>query len=323
MKIKNIIVSSLVLFLLSCNNKSKLEKAVEQMPLKMELHRFDQAFFKATAQSLPKLKQEYPFFFPIGTDDQVWLNKIQDAQWNDLFNEVQLVYKSFELQKLEIENVFKRIKFYFPTVVTPKIYTVIGEMDLNTKTIYAQDKLIIALELYIGKNHKFYEEFPSYLKQNFEMRQILPDVVASFSEQIVPPPTDKILLSQIIYYGKQLYLKDILLPDYTDNEKIGYTTEQIKWCDANESYMWQYFIEKKLLFSADSRLENQFINTAPFSKFYLEIDNESPGRIGQWLGWQIVKSYMNNNKVTVPQLLKTSTSQIFEQSKYKPKKNGQ
>ena len=321
MKLKIILFLGFFFLVFSCNKKSEVETVVEQMPLQVKLFRFDQAFFNSTPEELPKLKQQFPFFFADGFDDKVWIDKMQNPQWRDLYNEVQLKYKNFEPQKIEIETLFKHVKYYFPTIITPNIYTVIGEMDLNTKTIYAKDKLIIALELYIGKNHKFYEEFPVYLKQNFEERQILPDVVASFSEQIVPPPTDKNFLAQMIYYGKQLYLKDVLIPSYTDAQKIGYSDAQIKWCQDNESYMWQYFIEKKLLFSADGRLENQFINTAPFSKFYLEIDNESPGRVGQWLGWQIVKSYMTNNKVSVQQLLKTNAQLIFEQSKYKPKKN--
>jgi hypothetical protein len=37
---------------------------------------------------------------------------------------------------------------------------------------------------------------------------------------------EKDLLSQMIYHGKQLYLKD-LLPDYTDAEKMGYSPKQI------------------------------------------------------------------------------------------------
>lgn len=323
MKFKSIIICALLALVSACQNKSKVESAVEAMPLQMKTFRFDQAFFTTTPQELPKLKQEYPFFFPEGTNDAVWLNKIQDPQWRALYNEVQLKYKNFDTLQLQIENVFKHIKYYFPTIETPKIYTVIGEMDLNTKTIYAKDKLIIALELYIGKKHPFYQEFPVYLKQNFEQRQILPDVVAAFAEQIVPPPTAKTLLAQMIYHGKQLYLKTILLPDYTAAEQIGYTTQQLQWCVDNESYMWQYFVEKKLLFNPDSRLENQFINPAPFSKFYLEIDNESPGRVGQWLGWQIVQSYMNTNKTAVAQLLKIDEKSLFEQSKYKPKKNEQ
>jgi uncharacterized protein YjaZ len=84
--------------------------------------------------------------------------------------------------------------------------------------------------------------------------------------------------------------------------------------------MWRYFIENELLYDNDQKLNNRFINPAPFSKFYLEIDNESPGRVGAWVGWQIVRSYMKNNEVPLPELLKMSPKEIFEKSKYKPKK---
>ena len=192
-------------------------------------------------------------------------------------------------------------------------------MDYNNKAIYADSLVIVSLELYLGKGHKFYQ-FPNYLKQNFEERQIAPDIVSSFSTRKIPPVTEKDLLSQMIYYGKQLYLKDLLLPEYTDAEKMGYTPEQITWCQENESYMWRYFIEKEILYSNDQKLIPRFINPAPFSKFYLEIDNESPGQVGAWIGWQIVRSYMKNIEVPIADLLKTSAKEIFVKSKYKPKK---
>ena len=128
------------------------------------------------------------------------------------------------------------------------------------------------------------------------------------------------MLSQMVYYGKELYLKDLLIPNYTDAEKIGFKPEQIAWCAENESYMWQYFIQGQMLYSSDSKLPNRFINPAPFSKFYLEIDNESPGRVGQWMGWQIVRSFMENNDISVSDMLKLDAKSLFERSKYKPKK---
>ena len=148
----------------------------------------------------------------------------------------------------------------------------------------------------------------------------MPDVVASFAAKKIDPLTDKNLLGQMIYFGKQLYLKDLLLPEYSDADKMGYTPEQILWCQENESYMWRYFIENELLYSDDSKLKSRFIDPAPFSKFYLEIDNESPGRVGAWIGWQIVRSYMKNNEVSIDKLLKMNAKEIFEKSKYKPKK---
>ena len=307
------------LFILSCDKKNKVESAVTAIPLEVKVERFDKIFFETPPQDLEKVKKQFPFFFPPGNDDSVWLEKMQDPLWRELYTEVQKKYGDFEPVKLELETLFKHIKYYFPKTKTPKVITVISEMDYKNKAIYADSLVVISLELYLGKNHKFYQ-FPNYLKQNFEERQIAPDVVSSFSARNIPPVLDKDLLSQMIYYGKQLYLKDLLLPDYTDAEKMGYSPEQIIWCQENESYMWRYFIEKEMLYSNDQKLISRFINPAPFSKFYLEIDNDSPGQVGAWIGWQMVRSYMKNNDVPLVDLLKTNAKEIFVKSKYKPKK---
>lgn len=309
----------LCLIFLSCDQKSKVEKAVEEIPVDVKVERFDKVFFETKPQDLAKVKKQYPFFFPAGNDDNVWLNKMQDPIWREVYTEVEKKYSNFEPVREEFNALFQHVKYYFPETKIPKVITVIGEMDYNAKAIYADSLVIVALELYLGKNHKFYE-FPNYLKENFEERQIMPDVVSSFSFRKIPASADRTLLSQMIFEGKQLYAKDLLLPDYTDAEKMGYTPEQIKWCEENEEYMWRHFIENEMLYSEDPKLNTRFIAPAPFSKFYLEIDNDSPGRVGAWIGWQVVRSYMKNNNVTLPELLKTNAKEIFEKSKYKPKK---
>ena len=113
MKFRNILFLALLFSVFSCNKKSQVETAVEQMPLQVKLYRFDQAFFNTTPQSLPKLKQQFPFFFTNGFDDKVWIDKIQNPQWRELYNEVQLKYKNFDSQKLEIETLFSFEKILF------------------------------------------------------------------------------------------------------------------------------------------------------------------------------------------------------------------
>jgi gliding motility-associated lipoprotein GldB len=244
---------------------------------------------------------------------------MQDPLWRELYTEVQKKYANIEPVKSELTSLFKHIKYYFPKTKTPKVITIISEMDYSNKAIYADSLVIISLELYLGKEHKFYQ-FPNYIKQNFEQKQIMPDIVSSFSLQKIAPLTDKKMLSQMIYYGKQLYLKDLLLPEYSDADKIGYSEQQIIWCQENESYMWRYFLENEMLYSDDQKLIPRFINLAPFSKFYLEIDNESPGQVGAWIGWQMVRSFTKNNNVPLSDLLKMNAKEIFEKSKYKPSK---
>ncbi|MEN2488051.1 gliding motility lipoprotein GldB [Flavobacterium sp. B11] len=309
----------LCLFFLSCNQKSKVEKEVEEIPVDIKVERFDKVFFETKPQDLPKIKKQYPFFFP-GNDDNVWIQKMNDPIWREVYEEVQKKYSNFEPVRKEFNELFQHVKYYFPKTKIPKVITVIGEMDYNAKSIYADSLVVVALELYLGKNHKFYE-FPNYLKENFEERQIMPDVVSSFSYRNIPNSIDKSLVAQMVSEGKQLYAKDLLIPEYTDAEKMGYTPEQIKWCEENEAYMWRYFIENEMLYSEDPKLRARFIAPAPFSKFFLEIDNDSPGRVGAWIGWQMVRSYMKNNSdVSLAELFKLEPKEIFEKSKYKPKK---
>ena len=101
---------------------------------------------------------------------------------------------------------------------------------------------------------------------------------------------------------------------------MRYSQEQFDWAEANEEPIWRYFIENELLYSTDNKLPNRFIADAPFSKFYLDIDNESPGRLGQYIGWQIVRAFAEKNNITLEQLLTLPAEQIFKKSNYKPRR---
>ena len=312
----------LVLFLfaiVSCTQKSKIQAATEEIPVSIKVDRYDKAFFETPPSELPKLKAQYPEFFPPSISDSVLVNKMQNPLWRELYSEVEKRYSNFDKETAGIEDLFRYIKYYYPKTQIPKVYTVIQEMDTDYKVIYTEKALIISLELYLGKNHKFYE-YPNYMKQTFEPSQILPDIVESFSRTKAKPPVTKDLLSIMIYSGKQLYLNDLLLPEYSDEDKICYTPEQLKYCQDNEANMWRFFVEEKLLYNTDSKLLQRFISPAPFSKFGLTSDNETPGRIGAWFGLQIVRSFMENNDIPMQQMMTMDAKDIFQKSKYKPKK---
>jgi len=307
-------------FFISCDKKDKVEKAIGEVPVELDVERFDKVFYETPPEDLSKIKRQYPYFFPAGNEDTVWTNKMKNPLLRELHAEVQKTFGNFQKERGDLEELFRHIKYYFPETNLPKVITLISEVDTQSKVIYADSLLLISLDVYLGKDHKFYSGFPEYQRRTFEKSQILPDVVSDFSLRKIAPPTDRALLSQMIYFGKELYLKDVLIPQVSDADKIGYTPEQITWSQENEGYIWRYFVDEKLLYDSDPKLPGRFINPAPFSKFYLEIDNESPGQIGMWIGWQIVRSYMKNNDVSLQQLLQTDAKEIFDNSKYKPKK---
>lgn len=316
-----IYIYSLVLcvFFVSCGKKDKIEREIYETSVTIKVERFDKIFFETAPENLSEVKKQFPYFFPVGNDDQVWIDKMTNPQWRELYGEVEKKFNDLSPVTTDLTDLVKRMKYYFPETKTPKLVTVISEMDYTNKSIYADSLVIVSLELYLGKEHRFYQ-FPNYIKANFEPKQIMPDVVNSFANGKIKPQKSKNFITKIVQEGKKLYLKDVLLPSYSDEDKMGYTAEQLKWCQENESYMWRYFIERELLYSDDAKLSSRFIEPAPFSKFYLEIDNESPGRVGAWIGWQIVRSYMNSNESPLQQLLDMDAKELFEKSKYKPKK---
>jgi uncharacterized protein YjaZ len=109
-----------------------------------------------------------------------------------------------------------------------------------------------------------------------------------------------------------------MIPDELDHLKIGISQNKLEWATANESKVWGYFIENEILFSPDTNLEKRFIDDAPFSKFFLEIDNESSEKIGRFIGWNVVRSFMKNNNISFQKMLQLDPKDIYYKSKYKP-----
>mgnify|MGYP000861646684 FL=1 len=307
-------------FFLQCKKNDAVEIVDIKKSVDLNIERFDKLYASATVKTLPDLKNQYPFLFPKQFPDSIWYAKLSDPIFKELNVEVAKQFPDNKKFEDGLEMMVSRIKHYFPEEKTPRVITLVNEVLIDKKAFYTNDLILISLDTYLGKNHKFYEPFAEYQKANLEPHQILPDLVTNFAFRKIVPSQDKTLISEMIYFGKLHYLKDLFIPETPNNQKIGYTELQEKFCIENESQMWSYLVNEKLLYDNNIKNYQRFIEDGPFTKFYLDIDRESPGRVGQWLGWQIVKSYMENNDVTLDQLLKTEPTVIFNKSGYKPKK---
>ncbi|SFW70967.1 protein involved in gliding motility GldB [Sinomicrobium oceani] len=317
---KNVIFLCVFLLVVSCNRKSDLEAAIEKIDVDVHIDRFDVEFAEATPDDLPALKSDYPFLFPSQYTDSVWIEKMNDSLQKELSSEVKKAFPDLSKLRTALHSLFQHIRYYFPGFTVPRVITLTSEVDYRNKVIWTDSLLFIALDTYLGEDHRFYEGIPAYQAKNFSGEHITSDVAGAFAELHIPGKHDRSLLAAMVRAGKALYVKDLLLPTVPDALKIGYTTDEMQWVMANESEMWRYFVERSLLYNTDSRLKDRFIEAAPFSKFYLDIDNESPGGTGRFIGWKIVRSYMENNDVSLQQMLETPAEDIFRTSGYKPAK---
>lgn len=308
-----------LILVIGCAEENPLEKEIAAIPLDVNVVRFDQMFLGAQPSDLPKLKEAYPIFFPSSVPDSTWIYTMNDPLQIELKKEINTVFTDFAPVQRDIKSVLQHIEFYFPQYDPPKVFAVTSE-DYRKKVILYQDMVLIALNIYLGPDHKFYEGIQKYISQNFTREMIPVDIASEFAFTQVPQSRERTFLSKMIYFGKVQYLKSILVPKASTAMQFGYTERQADWAAANEVQIWTYFIEKELLYSTDQKLDARFLNLAPFSKFYLELDNESPGGIGRYIGYNIVKSYMENNDVSLQNLFEKSSEEIFNNSKYKPKK---
>lgn len=310
----------LLLVFNACKESDQIEKKISKVEIGFEVERFDLEFAKAEPEDLPMLKADYPFLFSERIPDSVWVERINDSLQRELSLEVEKTFANFDDVHDDIESLFQHLKYYDKTFKVPRVITVTSDVDYRNKTIVTDTIVLISLDTYLGADHHFYEGIQRFLTSNMKRSHIVSDLAANYSEAYIFQNKPKTLLDDMIYFGKQLYFKDKMIPFKSDAEKIGYSQEQLDWAEANESEIWRYFIERELLFSTDNSLAGRFIADAPFSKFYLELDSESPDKIGQYLGWQIVRSYMKNNDVPYMEMLQKDAEEIFNKSKFKPRK---
>ena len=313
-----------LLFVLSFFFACKMEKEqpvnVSAIPMELQIERFEQLFYTSTAETLPALKNRYPYLFPIQDHDSIWLQRISDTTEVELFRRTERIFGTMERERKSLSNLFKHVTYYNPGFIPPKIITLISNRDYQSRAMYVDSLLFVSLDLYLGKDDDMYAEFPDYLAQQFEP-ELLPVAVANtLVEKQIPESRNRIFLNALISNGKKMELMTHYLPEMSDAQLLYYTPAELDWIISNEAEIWKYFIENNLLFSTDSSLKTRFIDDAPFSKFYLDIDKQSPGRIGIWMGWQIVRSFMENTYSSIPDLINTDPEELFKKSKYKPKK---
>ncbi|MDT7832524.1 gliding motility lipoprotein GldB [Flavobacteriaceae bacterium S356] len=309
----------MITLLFSCKNETVSVVDVSHINVEIGVQRFEVDFYNTTKKTLSDTKEKYPMFFPANTSDSLWLKKISDRDERELYQETLKKYVSLESLEEQLTSLFKHIKYYNKSFVVPKITTVISNIDYDYRIIYNKASLIISLDCYLGSEHPFYGDYPRYIRENNTEDHIVVDVAEKIvSRQLSPHANDRSFLGKMIEEGKKMYVLDRYLPTVSDREKIGYPRDKYEWAADNEEQVWKYFLGKNLLYSTDTKLNKQFLDNAPFSKFYLSQDNLSPGRIGVFMGWQIVRSFMKNNDVTLQELLQIKPQDLFLRSKYKP-----
>jgi gliding motility-associated lipoprotein GldB len=304
----------------ACQDNDNLRVDVSNISANVNIIRFDKDYYGKSASEFAQIKKKYPYMFTASTPDSVWIAKMQDSLLLDLKQEVDKIFPNLDKQEPQIADLYKHIKYYYKDFKEPKILTLYSDWNYLRRAVFIDSIELLTLDNFLGSDNRIYKGIPNYIRQNLKPERIPVEIANSIIDTKVPPTRSKNLLHKMVNAGKKLFMLDAFLPKLQDSIKIGYTQTKMQWIQDNEEDLWVFFIENKLLYSTDTKLDRRFMNLAPYSKFYTEDDAKSPGRVGQYIGWQIVRSFMKKNKVSLQQLIHMDEEEIFKKSGYKPKK---
>ena len=337
---KRIVTCLFVLIIASCSSKKKIPD-VSQIKVDLQTVRFEKDFFALDtnnmAASLQALYNKHKgftqdYFFnilgiPPNKDSVANDSKLFLSTYKNIYFSSIKTFENFEPIQEQVKQGLQFVNYYFPKYPLPKkIVTFIGPLNGSWGIIMPDNSLAVGLQVYLGKDYPVYKTgevldmYPEYVSRRFEpeyipvncMKNVIDDIFLSY------PPAKKStqLIEQMVDEGKKLYILDAFLPYTPDSLKTGYTQLQLDNSYAAEKEIWTYFVENDLLYQTDPSTISGYVNDGPKTT---ELGEWSPGNVGLFVGWQIVKKWMDKNeKATLQQLIQTPSKQIFEEAKYKP-----
>ena len=339
MKLKNpliILVLVMTSFVACTEDKGKNIPDVSHLQVDLKVHRIEKELFSIDTtnakEELISLEQKYPDFCPVYFQNVLGIRPaaLGDRYYEtlrgfltfpparQLYDTTQQIYPSLEPIEKELTQVFQFYKHYFPNREVPDIYTYISEYAYG---VFVGDGNVlgIGLDFFLGEDYPYYDPsyFPRYIKRSMDRNHLTMRAVEAVVNDLCGQPKGDRMLDFMVNNGKKLYLMDRLMPYAPDSIRLAYSGAQVEWCEENELQIWAYFLSEELLYSTSYKDTRKFIDHSPNSP---GMPPQAPGRTGNWVGWQIIKTYMDRHPETsMEELIELADAQqILERSKYKP-----
>jgi hypothetical protein len=310
----------------------------------LKLYVFDSLIYNLQNKNFTKSSIEINKKYPVPSEiyfnvllearligDSVWNRPIEDVVLNIHTKELhELIFSKYdkaemESLKTELQNAFKHFKYYFPDSTLPTIYTYVSNLSkTGVSSIIGTKSIMIALDMFLGSDHVYYSNLERYLKPYTNRENIVPSVIKSYFEDIFDPEiyTGKgRLLDYMIYEGKKLLFVEMMIPGIADSLAIQYSQSQLEECKEFEGEFWQQLLENDVIYETDFNKTSRYLTEGPFTNAPGFSQVKAPPRIGQWIGWQIINSYLNEVEQSSPVdvFFETDAQRILQKSRYKPK----
>lgn len=201
-------------------------------------------------------------------------------------------------RKSIIRSGFQHLKYHLPKAKAP-LYITFNNSLFTTAVFCGEKNISIGLEWYLGGEHPLVKEVPSqkvdsWMKERMHAEYLERDVLYGWILTNILPDVEGSMAQYIVHYGKALYLTEASFPKAAKRIILRYTQKDFDWALKNEEAFWNYLIQQKLLLTKKELDIANMINDGPFTPGIPE--DGAPDRLGQFLGWRMVKQYMDTHE---------------------------
>jgi len=343
-------LSSIIILSMICFFACKEEKVIKQIPglsdipLDYTIYRFEDVLYGLDTTdlltSIGEVERIHPAFSQIFFT-QVLPTQDADSQFGfydeikkiikyeplkEIYDTVQRVFPDDTFFKKDLDDAFRRYKHYFPGENEPNIYTFVSNFRFQSFIFQEnnRDGVALGLDLFLAPGFDYRKidptnpvfsdyTIPSYTKEQVPKRvieQLLEDKMGQLN------PGNK-LIDHMLFFGKKIYLLSEILPRMDLSVINEYNTDQMAWCQNNEMETWAFLLEHELLYKSDNSTIAWYARPAPTSR---NMPADSPGRAANFIGYKIVKTYMERfPETSFTDLINLRDgTEFLKNSKYKP-----
>ncbi len=253
----------------------------------------------------------------------------RDTLYQNLFDTIRKHYPAEYDFASRFEQPFARLKKNFPELALPRIRTIALGVDarVNWQMQYHHNRvrwfkdaklLTISLEYFLGPKTKYlHPMMPKYVRAHCTPEQLQPVALHAIIQELHKPlqqhETPR-LIDYMLNAGIRYEALQQLDPELPPHVIMRYSPEKYEWSKANEAAIYNHLLPK--LYESNPLKYDAYINEAPFTKAF---GKASPPRLAEFIGWQIVKAYVENESPELKALVENRNyTRVFKQSNYKP-----
>ena len=263
----------------------------------------------------------YPFYEV--EDTSFLLDKVANAftlidnvYFDSLYNDVNTHFENPLNLFYPLDNSFTKFNQQSNYKLSPNITILIS--GFFNDVIVDKENIVIGLDYFLPKTNKYKpRDLPSYILDRYSPEHINSISLSSYLSQFnLINESDLTMINEMISFGKLYYVVSKLLPCTEQRIILGYSEKEFELVNKNEAFIYSFFLQNELLFEESNLIKQKYLSERPST---FEISQSVPGRIGRWLGWRIVSSFMDSSTYTLEELLKEDDyKNIFYNSNYNP-----